>query len=182
MIKDITLETDRLILRKFNENDSKKCYKNYGQDKELGRYLPMYPVKTLEAMTAMVKGFIGAYESGTFIWLIEEKSTREPMGYISVDVPYEELGIGEIAYLLGVQYQGKGYAFEAVSAVIGYMLYKEQLYMIEAKYNENNTASAHLLDKLGFTKDGVLRERRIDRLSGERCHLVICSIKREEYK
>lgn len=36
------IETTRLLLRKFNEHDVGECFRNFGQDRELGRYLPIY--------------------------------------------------------------------------------------------------------------------------------------------
>ena len=174
------IETNRLILRKFNENDVDRCFENFAQDKEIGRYQPMYPVENKFVMKDMIYGFIKAYGMGAFIWLIEEKSMQEPMGYVTVDIPYRELGIGEIAYLLGERYQGKGYAQEAVQAVIDFMFQKEGLYLIEAKYNEKNIASGKLLERLHFVKEGVLRDRRIDCFTKERCNLVVCSLKKSE--
>lgn len=40
--------------------------------------------------------------------------------------------------------------------------------MLEAKYNEDNIASAKLLKKLGFVQDGKVRNRRVDLISGKR--------------
>ena len=48
--------------------------------------------------------------------------------------------------------------------------------MIEAKYNINNVASAHLLSKVGFKQEAILRDRRIDRETGRRCNMVVSSI------
>lgn len=49
------IETSRLILREFKENDVDKCFENFAQDKELGRYLPMYPVGKKSEMKDMHK-------------------------------------------------------------------------------------------------------------------------------
>lgn len=174
------IETCRLLLRKFKKDDASACFQSFGQDKELGHYLPMYPVESEIAMKDIICGFINAYENGAFIWLIEEKESKQPIGYMSVDIPYRELGIGEIAYLLGIKYQGKGYATEAMQAVINFMFYEEKLHLIEAKYNENNIASGKLLERLHFTKEAVLRDRRIDHFTGKRCGLVLCSLKDNE--
>ena len=175
------IETNRLLLRKFTANDVEECFVNFGQDKEIGHYLPMYPVDDKAKMKNIIDGFIGAYETGAFIWLIEEKEAQTPIGYVCVDVPYRELGVGEIAYLLGEKFWGKGYATEAVRAVVAFMFQKEGLHLIEAKYNENNTASAKLLKRLHFTKEGVLRDRRIDFFTGKKCDLVICSLSEDEF-
>lgn len=175
-MRNITLTTNRLILRKFTESDITKCFENFGQDEEIGKYLPMYPVESKEQMGEYIKGYIEAYKQNAYIWVIEEKDTLNPIGYITVNVPYEELEIGEIAYLLGVKYQGKGYAYEAVSEVVDYLLTKKLLYMIEAKYNINNIASGHLLSKVGFRQEAIFRDRRLDREKGRRCNVVVSSI------
>ena len=49
-MKDITLTTNRLVLRKLTESDIIKCFENFGQDEEIGKYLPMYPVESKEQM------------------------------------------------------------------------------------------------------------------------------------
>ena len=56
------MENSRLILREFKENDVDKCFENFAQDKELRRYLPMYPVKNKSEMKDMIYGFIKAKE------------------------------------------------------------------------------------------------------------------------
>ena len=42
-----TLETERFILRKFSENDLEALFKIYN-DKEVNRFLPWYPLKTMD--------------------------------------------------------------------------------------------------------------------------------------
>ena len=98
-----------------------------------------------------------------------------------MDIPYEMLEIAEIGYVIGEKYHHKGYAFEAVNKIIEYYLNDKNMYMIEAKYNSDNEPSGRLLEKLGFRKDGILRERRIDMMTGNRKDLVICSIKKPEF-
>ncbi len=180
-MKDIEIETERLLLRKFKMEDTEHCFTNFGKDDSLGKYFPMYPVEDQMAMKEMIQGYVYAYENNAYIWLIQVKGTEELIGNISVSIPYKELEIGEIAYLIGSKWWNKGYAYESVRAVIWHMLQKENLYMIEAKYNETNIASGNLLRKLGFKEDGRLRGRRIDRDGGKRNSLVVCSILRNEF-
>ena len=54
--------------------------------------------------------------------------------------------------------------------------------MVEAKYNEENVSSARLLHKLGFKKEAVLRDRRMNLQTGERNNLIVCSVTQEEMK
>ena len=96
--------------------------------------------------------------------------------YISFDIPYQELRIGEIGYVIGEKWHGKGYGTEAVKKMISEYLSKDRLYLIEAKCNIDNKPSLNLLEKVGFIKDGVLRKRRIDKNTGEYRDLVVYSI------
>lgn len=171
------METNRLNIRKFRKADAEKCYENFGQDKSLGKYLIMFPMRDISEMEHLIACFIEHSKA----WVIEEKASHEPIGYVSLDIPYENLKIGEIGYVLGEKYQRRGYASEAVGTIIPYLFQEYGLYMIEAKYNENNAASARLLSRLGFRIDGVLRERRLDMETGKRSDLVVCSITQKRF-
>lgn len=92
------------------------------------------------------------------MWLIVHKETDAVLGYATLDIPYEQLGIGEIGYVIAEKYQKRGYASEALNCILEEYLVNRDLYMMEAKYNETNTASANLLQKLGFQIDGALRD------------------------
>ena len=86
------------------------------------------------------------------------------------------LRIGEIGYVIGEKWHGKGYGTEAVKKMISEYLSKDRRYLIEAKCNIDNKPSLNLLEKVGFIKDGVLRKRRIDKNTGEYRDLVVYSI------
>jgi [ribosomal protein S5]-alanine N-acetyltransferase len=176
-MNDNMLITDRLILRRFTTGDTKSCFENWGNDETTGKYFPFLPV----ASVANLEQLINMYSENEYMWAVVEKSSENVIGNVSINIPYEALQIGELAYLLGSKWYGKGYATEAVTAVLQYMFVYKDLHLIEAKYNENNSPSAKLLKKLGFQYDGTLRDRRIDKYTGERNALVICSIIRNEF-
>ena len=68
-------------------------------------------------------------------------------------------GLAEIGYLLGRDYWGKGYAVEAMTAFIDFSFATLNLRRLEATVDTLNVASNTLLHRLGFTLEGVLRER-----------------------
>ena len=105
----------------------------------------------------------------------------QPIGYITIDIPYPQLQIGEIGYVIGEKFQHLGYASEAVSCILKEYFTNQDLYLIEAKYNEGNMASGKLLERLGFQKECSLRDRRIDQQTKKRTNLCICSVTQEEY-
>ena len=169
------LETNRLIIRNFKIEDAHSCFEGWGRDENLGKYILGYPIEEKQ-MEELVSG----WSKDENAWVIVEKESQRCIGYVTVDIPYKELGIGEIGYVIGESFQSKGFAYEAVNSVVREYLANRGLYMIEAKYNASNTASGNLLKKLGFRVDGELRNRRIDFVSGERRNLVICSLTKED--
>ena len=68
-------------------------------------------------------------------------------------------GLAEIGYLLGRVHWGKGYSFEAMTAYIDLSFPTLNLRRLEATVDVRNVASNALLQPLGFTIEGVLRER-----------------------
>ncbi|MCI8669186.1 MAG: GNAT family N-acetyltransferase [Lachnospiraceae bacterium] len=171
------METERLILRNFMEDDCISCFRNFGKDKSIGQFIPLFPMLHLDEMERLIKTLIPNLNA----WLIIEKDTGQPVGYVTMDIPYHQLKIGEIGYLIGERFQRKGFAGEAIAIVLYEYFMNKDLYMIEAKYMECNDGSANLLRNLGFREDGRLRERRIDFQSGDRKDLIVCSITKQEF-
>ena len=177
MIKRERYETERLCIRHFDLADVDSCYKGWGQDEQLGKFIVGYPMAK-ETMESFVMAMAGNENA----WVIAEKKSGQCIGYMTVDIPYPQLAIGEIGYVIGEHFQRKGYAYEAVSELLRIYFKEKSMYMMEAKYNVNNVSSEKLLKKLGFVTDGILRNRRIDLQTGQRCDLVVCSICRDEYE
>ena len=65
----------------------------------------------------------------------------------------------ELGYVLGRAHWGHGLMFEALGALLGHAFSAMGLRRIEAEVNPANTASVRLLERLGFTCEGVLRKR-----------------------
>ena len=177
MVKREQYDTERLCIRHFEPADVDSCYKGWGQDEQLGKLILGYPM-TKETM----KSFVATMEENENAWVIVEWKSGHCIGYITVDIPYPQLAVGEIGYVIGEHFQRKGYAYESVAELLRIYFEEKSLYMMEAKYNSNNISSEKLLKKLGFVTDGILRHRRIDLQTGQRCDLVVCSLCWDEYE
>lgn len=171
------IKTDRLNLRNFEITDAKTCYNNWGQDLSLGKFIAIYPMKNIQEMDLFVTAMVKNKDS----WVICLKDGT-PVGYVSMDIPYPQLGVGEIGYVIGEKFQRNGYAKEAVSAVIKEYLINRDLHLIEAKCNEDNKASQQLLNKIGFLEEARLRDRRTDFDSGIKKDVLIFSITKNEFR
>ena len=78
---------------------------------------------------------------------------------ISVSDPRHHEGF--IGYVLNRRYWGRGYATELAEALIGFGFKEMGLHRIYATCDIDNTASAHVMEKIGMQREGRLREYRL---------------------
>lgn len=90
-------------------------------------------------------------------WGIERLDTGELIGTVGFNQWSQKHKRAEIGYELHPQHWGHGYASEAASAVMAYGFDNLQLVRIGAVVFLENKASQHVLEKLGFQKEGVLK-------------------------
>ncbi len=173
----MALETARLYIRHFQIDDIASCFRGWGNDVKLGRYILGYPMNE-----AQMNSFIKSMVNNENAWVIVEKESNECIGYVTLNIPYIQLGVGEIGYVIGEKWQGNGYAYESMEKVIKKYLVDDNIYLIEAKCIVDNKASMRLLQKLGFSKEGILRGRRLDFKTGNRADLAIYSITIDDLK
>ena len=80
-------------------------------------------------------------------WVLFEEETDAAIGYLQATVASE---FASIAYVLNPAYWGKGYATEAVKAMIDYLFSSFDIASIRAEINPENSHSIRLIERLGF--------------------------------
>lgn len=104
-----TLETDRLILRKINENDYKQAFKNWCNSDKVVKYVTWEKHENELVTKTLFDTWITEYDDlTTYRWIIELKETNEVIGMI--DVPKKKISHStyELGYCLGEKYWNKG--------------------------------------------------------------------------
>ena len=86
---------------------------------------------------------------------------------------------GEIGYALAQRFWGKGLARDAVTAVINFAFAHLDLHRIEADVDPRNARSLALLERLGFRREGCLRERY--QVNGEVQDALLLGLLRSEW-
>jgi RimJ/RimL family protein N-acetyltransferase len=90
---------------------------------------------------------------------LKEENTLIGGGRISAsDARHRE---GFIGYVLNRGFWGQGYATELAQALLAYGFDKLGLHRIYATCDIDNMGSAHVLEKIGMRREGVLREYRL---------------------
>ena len=151
-----TIETRRLVLRKFTLSDAEPMYRNWASDPEVTRYL-LWPAHESEEETkGILKGWIAAYEKPEkYEWCIELKEIGEAIGSIGVVMVNEKVQSMEVGYCLSCDYWHKGIMSEALSAVVEYLTNEVGARRIQARCDTRNPYSAKVMEKCGLKYEGT---------------------------
>ena len=175
-----TLETDRLILRKFKYDDYKAMYDNWASDEETSKYVSYNAHKNYDETKEILNKWIQEYDNGSINFVIEIKETKEIIDNIEVISVSKKHNNCEVGYVYGSKYWGNGYATEALRKVLEFLLIDCNFHLVEAKHHASNPASGRVMEKSGMIKDGILRERRINKLTNKYEDLVVYSITKDD--
>jgi [ribosomal protein S5]-alanine N-acetyltransferase len=175
------LETERLLLRRMRLDDAEAMFA-YASDPEVTRYVLFETHQTVEDSKAFLRLAVEGYERGDFgVWGVVLKDSGAFVGTCGVDVNYApEHARAELGYVLGRQHWGKGLMPEAVRAVIRFGFLRMGLNRIQARCIAENVASARVMEKVGMTYEGTLRESEF--IKGAYRDMKLYSILRREFR
>lgn len=146
------LETNRLKVRESTVFDVEEFYRIYS-DPSITYYMEdLFPEKEQEIayMKAYVDQIYGFYGYG--LWTVILKETGQIIGRAGLSVR-EGYELPELGFVIDVEHQRQGYAFEVCSAILNYAKSELEFDAVQALADEDNVVSVHLLEKLGFAFD-----------------------------
>jgi RimJ/RimL family protein N-acetyltransferase len=146
----MTFETERLILRPWEETDAEECYR-YAQDPQVGPIAGWAAHTSVENSREIIKTVLSAPET----YAVVLKTTGLPVGSIglmlgkasNIGLPDSE---GEIGYWIGLPYWGQGLIPEAVRELMRYGFEDMNLNRIWCGYFDGNEKSKRVQEKCGF--------------------------------
>ncbi|RXI98587.1 N-acetyltransferase [Anaerobacillus alkaliphilus] len=153
-----TLETERLILREITNADVNGIYSCFSNE-EVTKFYGQNSIHTVEEAKQFIEFFAKSYQEQRGIrWGIECRDTKEFLGTIGFNALSRKHKRAELGYELHPSHWRKGYAKEAIRAVLTYGTKDLGLTRIGAVVFLDNIASNNLLEGLGFIKEGVLKK------------------------
>ncbi|ASL47102.1 Spermidine N(1)-acetyltransferase [Burkholderia sp. AD24] len=160
-IERTTLTTPRLILRPPRLDDAEALFAIWS-DEEAMRYFSFPAMTRFDQATERVERLVkSSVEGKDFVCVVELQASGEVLGNCDLFRVDEQCRRAEIGFSLKRRHWGSGFMSEAATAVIGHAFGTLNLRRLEADIDPRNTASAHLLERLGFVREGLLRERWI---------------------
>lgn len=175
------INTDRLLLRKFELVDAYDMFKNWANDSQVTKFLSWKPHNSVEVTKGIVECWVKEYmNTNIYNWAIELKEIGEVIGGISIVKLDEKNYSCEIGYCMSKMYWGKSIMSEALKAVIDYLFSEVGFNRIVAKHDTNNVASGKVMLKSGMKYEGTLRQAKI-RENKEFYDLAIYAILKDEW-
>jgi len=153
------INTAELLLRPFRYCDDDDMLNYWISDPKIQAMYsePVYSTKA-EVRTLLDK-YISAYQKEDYYrWAIVKKGENVCIGQLAIFLVDSKNHFCEIEYCIGSRFQRKGYCSEAVKAVIDYTFCNINIHKIQVCHKENNAASKGVIQKVGFTYEGTLRD------------------------
>ena len=150
------LITDRLLLRKPALADAQRIIA-LANDPVIAELTLSVPHPYTEAHVIDWLSIINAgwKEGSAFVFGIRNPESEEMLGAVGLHIS-DKYGYGELGYWLGAPYRGRGYAKEAVAAVIDYGFQRTDLVRIQAIHRVDNLASGRILQVNGLKREATL--------------------------
>lgn len=154
----VTLETARLLLRPTALTDAEHMFL-WASAPELTKYLFWAPRANMEESKVILAAWDAKNTQPDYYhWGIVLKEPGRFIGTCGTFGIDERRRSTSLGYCLGRAYWGKGYASEAVSAIIAHFLNTVGVNRIAASHDIHNVASGRVMQKCGMAFEGVQRQ------------------------
>ncbi|MFC7421760.1 GNAT family N-acetyltransferase [Iodobacter arcticus] len=161
IFEQVELQTSRLLLRPLQESDAVALLAIFSDEKVM-QYWSTPPWDSIDIAHALIARDLKAMAAGEYIRLgIERVEDHVLIGTTSLFDLNEQCCRAEIGYGMASSAWGVGYMHEALSALLDFGFSELKLNRVEADIDPRNLASAKSLERLGFSREGYLRERWI---------------------
>jgi ribosomal-protein-alanine N-acetyltransferase len=157
------LQTPRLDLRRITRKDRQAILQLFG-DEAVVRYMDIAPLATLGEAQEIVDWAHNLFEQSQGLrWGIVRRGASVLIGTCGYHNWDHRSRRAEVGYDLVPVWWGQGLMHEALNAALAYGFEEMALNRVQAMVHPDNARSIHLLQRLGFTLEGVLREWRLHR-------------------
>lgn len=152
------LATERLRLRPFTEADGDELFA-LQSDAHVLRYWDSPPWVDRSSIARFLDGCKRLEEEGSGARVVIERAADGAfLGWCTFNSWNPDFRSASLGYCLTEAAWGRGYATEAASALLGWAFDALDLNRVQSETDTRNAASARVLKKLGFVREGTLRE------------------------
>ncbi len=153
------LHTERLLLRPLREDDAGALFATFA-DPRVTRYLSRPAWASITVAHERIARDIAAMSAGDYVCFgMERRSDGQLLGECTLFNWNQQCRRAEVGYTMAFEAWSQGYMNEALRALLQFGFSQLALNRVEADIDPRNLASAKSLERLGFIKEGHLRQR-----------------------
>ena len=147
------IETNHLIIRKFKDTDCRDLHE-YLSNPEIYAFEPGQPISLSEAEKLTIER-----AKGSDFYAVVLKKNKKMIGHLYFkQIDPEAMMTWELGFIFNPSYHRKGYASEAVRALVEYAFQNFKIHRIMARCDPKNPPSWKLLEKVGFRREGHFKQ------------------------
>jgi RimJ/RimL family protein N-acetyltransferase len=154
-----TLTAQRVKLRWLVPADVQSLYDVFSND-DVMRYWSRPPFTRVEEARELVEAIERAFaQKSLYQWGVARADDDRVIGTCTLSSVDASNLRAELGYALGREHWGRGLMGEALARLLDFSFEELGMRRLEADVDPNNAASIALLERLGFRREGYLRER-----------------------
>lgn len=170
------LFTERLVLRALDEADERAVFDMHASPEAMRWWSTRPWTDPAQARAYVARARAAFAERQSLRWAIALRDGTAVVGTATLFSIDAQCRRAEIGYMLSQAQWGRGYMTEALTAVLDWGFDVFGLHRVEADVDPRNEPSLRLLERLGFVREGLLRERWI--VNGEVCDTAFLGLLR----
>lgn len=153
------IESERLILRRFETCDAEELFAGYINQPEFLYYANKEP-QTLESVKSYLNHVTQKYNDGEYFnWVITQREDGKIVGAINLKSNHEDNSV-LFSYAIDNRFTGKGYMTEALTKVKEYALNKLKVSKFVGGCVVNNIASKKVMEKCGLNYEKTIKNHK----------------------
>lgn len=154
-----TLDAGTVRLRPHREDDLQDFFALYA-DPQVMRYWSFPAWTHVDQARERFAGALAGHDPARLLcWAVADLESDRLIGGVTLFAINVDQGRAEIGYAMHSSRWGRGHARNALRALLDHAFGPLGLRRVEADIDPRNQASCRLVERLGFTREGVLRER-----------------------
>ena len=154
-----SIETERLVLRRFSIDDAEAMYRNWASDPKVTEFLTWPAHTSVEVSRAVLKDWVSSYSQNNYYqWAIVLKEHGcDPIGSIGAVQLDDSVSKVHIGYCIGEAWWHQGIMTEALKAVMKFFFDLVGANRIESRHDPRNPHSGMVMKKCGMKYEGTMR-------------------------
>ena len=155
----VTLETARLLLRRFVMEDADPMFLNWASDPEVTKYLTWPPHENAGVSRQVISSWLESYKADDYYhWIIVLKDLHEPIGSMAAVKVDDRIDMVHIGYCIGKPWWHQGYTSEALTRVVQFFFEEVRANRVESRHDPRNPNSGKVMMKAGLQYEGTMRQ------------------------